>query len=124
MELGVLIDSLYNLRQQRLEASRAVDAMKAEESQLREKIQLALEESGLAKASGAVATAGLKRSIDPVVEDWDEFYRYIRENNRFDLLQRRVSAPAWRELKDEGIDVYGTTGQEVWDISLTKSTRG
>lgn len=124
MELGVLIDSLYNLRQQRLEASKAVDAMKAEEAKLRDQIQLALEESGLAKASGAIATAGLKRSIDPVVEDWDEFYRYIRENNRFDLLQRRVSAPAWRELNDEGTVVYGTTGQEVWDISLTKSTRG
>lgn len=124
MELGVLIDSLYNLRQQRLEASKAVDAMKAEEAKLRDQIQLELEKSGLAKASGAIATAGLKRSIDPVVEDWDEFYRYIRENNRFDLLQRRVSAPAWRELNDEGTVVYGTTGQEVWDISLTKSTRG
>lgn len=124
MELGTLIDSLYNLRQQRLEATKTVDAMKAEEAKLREQIQLKLEETGLAKASGAIATAGLKRSIDPVVDDWDEFYRYIRENNRFDLLQRRISAPAWRELNEEGTVVYGTTGQEVWDLSLTKSTRG
>jgi hypothetical protein len=123
-ELGVTIDALYNMRQQRLELQRAVDGLKAEETELRGQILDALEASGLAKASGQVATAGIKTSLEPMVEDWDLVFAWIRENNRFELVQKRISAPAWREYKESGILVPGTAPNEVVDISLTKSTRG
>ncbi len=124
IDIGNLIDSLYNLRQQRLEVEKDVKALKAREVALRQEIMTVLDESGLAKASGHVATSGIISSVDPLVTDWDEVHAYIRVNDRFDLLQKRLSAPAWRELNAEGILVPGTEPTVVRDLSLTKSTRG
>lgn len=123
-DLGTLIDTLYATRQQRLEIQKEVDALKNTETGLRGQILDLLENSGLAKASGQLATCGVKVSIEPSVVDWDEVHEFIRINNRFDLIQKRISAPAWRDLYQEGVTIPGTVPEEVRDISLTKSTRG
>jgi hypothetical protein len=123
-DLGTLIDTLYATRQQRLEITKQVDALKADEAKLRGTILQILETVGLAKASGHLATAGVKTSIEPSIIDWDEVHGYIREHDRFDLLQKRISAPAWRDLYNEGVTVPGTVPEEVIDLSLTKSVRG
>jgi len=123
-KLGSTIDALYALRQSRLEKQKEVDAMKAEEVAYRSTIIGMLEEAGLAKASGGMATAGIKTTVEPLVVDWDPVFEFIRKENRFELIQKRISAPAWRELKESGILVPGTEENPVIDISLTKSTRG
>ena len=124
MELGLIIDALYALRQKRLELQREVDKLKGEEVSMRETILLMLDQAGLGKASGALATCGITTKIEPVVEDWDEVHNFIRTHNRFDLLQKRLSAPAWRDLRENGELVPGTVEQVVQDVSLTKSSRG
>ena len=123
-QLGTLIDAVYALRAKRLELAKQVDAMKAEEWSRRVELLELLQKYGLAKASGAMATAGQTHSVEPMVTDWEEVWKWIRAENRFDLLQKRLSAPAWRELDEGGILVPGTVRQDVFDISLTKSTRG
>ena len=124
MELGELIDLLYDTRAQRLVISKQVDDFKAWETELRDAIRVALDRVGLQKASGQKATCGLKETIIPIVNDWLAIQEYIRTENRFDLLQKRLSAPAWRDLKEEGILVPGTEEGIDYDLSLTKSTRG
>ena len=123
MDLGVMIDGLYELRQKRLELTKQVDAFKAAEVQAREAILEQLDAVHLAKASGHMATCGVKESIEPIPEDWEMIHEFIRTNNRFDLVQKRLSAPAWRELRDSGLLVPGTSAVTVRDLSLTKSTR-
>lgn len=125
MGLGGLIDQLYALRADRLDLTKRVDAMKSEEASLRSRILEELDDIGLAKASGAMATCGVTMSIQPMVEDWDKVHEWIREHNRFDMLQKRLSIVAWRDLvQDSGELVPGTLVTEVRDVSLTKSTRG
>jgi hypothetical protein len=124
MSIGNLIDKAYDLRQKRLELQREVDKIKDQENEIRQAIMFELDMHGLAKASGAHASAGITMSIQPQVEDWDSVYRFVAETNRFDLLQKRLSTTAWRELVEEGVKVPGTFVTEVRDISLTKSTRG
>lgn len=123
-QLGSLIDAVYALRAKRLEMARAVDAIKAEEESRKYQLLELLEKYGLAKASGELATVGRVHKIEPLVANWEEVWDYIKENDRFDLMQRRLSAPAWRELEEGGTLVPGTVRQDVYDISLTKSTRG
>jgi hypothetical protein len=123
-ELGQGIDSLYALRERRLDIEKQVKEMKQQEYELRNQILMALGESGLAKASGQLATASIRVSTIPVVEDWDSVYKYVAENDRFDLLQKRLSTVAWRDLAESGTLVPGTASVEDTDISLTKSTRG
>ncbi len=124
MSIGNMIDSLYDLRQQRLNLQKQVDALKEQETALREAILFELDMNGLAKASGSHATAGVTLAIQPSVEDWDAVYGFIKQHERFDLLQKRLSTTAWRELVDEGVHVPGTFVTEVRDVSLTKSARG
>lgn len=122
--LGALIDQLYATRQQRLELTRQVDDFKTKEVMLRGDILKILEETGLAKASGQTATCGVTTKVEPQVTDWDQVHAWIRINNRFDLLQKRISAPAWRDLQADNTLVPGTEPVVVTDLSLTKSTRG
>ena len=123
--VGTLIDGLYALRAKRLETQKLVDEMKVEEQKMRGLIMMELDEMGLAKASGATATCGITMSIQPEIEDWEAVHKWIRDNDRFDLLQKRLSVVAWRDLISEaGVLVPGTLVTEVRDISLTKSSRG
>ena len=122
--LGILIDSLYATRQQRLDITKQVDALKSMEVELRGQILGILESTGLAKASGQMATCGITTKVEPIVTDWDAVHSWIRINNRFDLLQKRISAPAWRDLQADDTLVPGTEPTVVTDLSLTKSTRG
>ncbi len=122
--IGTLIDGLYALRSRRLELTKEVENMKSQETTMRQQIIMELDNIGLAKASGTEATVGITMSIQPEIEDWDEVHKYIREHDRFDLLQKRISVVAWRDLiNEEGTLVPGTLVTEVRDISLTKAHR-
>lgn len=122
-DLGSAIDALYALREMRLGYERKAKELKAEETEARNAILATLEESGLQKASGQQATCGIKTSIIPIVTDWDEVFTYIKDHDRFDLVQKRISVLAWSETyENEGL-IPGTEAVEDVDISLTKSSR-
>lgn len=123
MNLGPLIDKLYETRQKRLDLQKQADALKAQEVEMRQEVLATLRSMGMEKGTGSLATCGITVSIDPVVTDWDEVHNFIRENDRFDLLQKRLSAPAWRGLLETGVLIPGTEQTMVMDVSLTKSSR-
>jgi hypothetical protein len=122
-DLGPAIDALYALREARLDLERKAKDMKSQELEMRGAILECLDESGLSKASGLMATAGKKITIVPLVTDWDQVFGYIKQNDRFDLVQKRISVLAWRATLDEGGLIPGTEPVEEQDISLTKASR-
>ncbi len=122
-DIGTRIDALYALREQRLGIEKRVKELKEEELQMRNAIFELLASMGLTKASGAMATAGIKVSQVPLVEDWDKFQSYIQETGEFDLLQKRISVTAWRARYDDGVAIPGVSKVEDVDISLTKASR-
>lgn len=122
-ELGAAIDALYDLRESRLDLERQAKVLKAKEQEQRIAILDCLDASGLAKATGSLATAGKKITTIPLVTDWDLVFQYIKEKDRFDMIQKRISVTAWREtLDNEGL-VPGTEAVEDVDITLTKASR-
>ena len=123
MELGETIDLLYETRQQRLELEKSAQELKSKETQLREELLDMLSSIGLEKASGKQATVGIRRNEVPLVVEWEDIHQFIKTSDRFDLLQKRLSAPAWRELYQGGILVPGTVMGIDTELSLTKSTR-
>lgn len=66
----------------------------------------AIKDSGLEAVNVDGRRYSVKDEQVPVVEDWDGFYGFIKENDAFYLLQRRVSTPAFREA----IGLYGEDG--------------
>ena len=123
MTLGEAIDALYEARASRLVAARAVKELQVIEAKAKLDVLKLLQESGLEKASGKLATASILTDDVPFIKDWDEIYAYIKENDRFDLIQKRIGVVAWRELYHDGILVPGTEAAVETDLSLTKSTR-
>jgi hypothetical protein len=68
-----------------------------------------LEEQGSVRVSSKQGTASIGTQVLPIVEDWDEYWAYMRDNDAPHLLQRRPAVNAYRELlevalKEAGID--------------------
>jgi len=121
--LGQAIDNLYEARAARLTKAKEVDELRVLEVKAKAVVLEMLNQTGLSKASGMFATAGIMTTNIPFIKDWNAVHEYIKTNDRFDLLQRRIGVVAWRELYDNGILVPGTESAVDTDISLTKSTR-
>lgn len=123
LDLGKQIDELYAKRAERLALEKQVKELKEQETVLREALLHRLQDTGLQRASGAMATAGIKSSTKPIVTDWDQVYDYIKTNDRFDLVHQRISSLAWADLLAAGTLVPGTESFTELDVSLTKASR-
>jgi hypothetical protein len=91
-----------------------IEKLLKEKSELEERLEVLSKE--LCSAKGRIASAMRERGVTslkshahsftaqeeevPRVTDWDAFYRYVRRNNAFHLLHKRVSLLSWRELNE------------------------
>ena len=99
--IGGLIDQMSDIRETR----RKLDAESAGLKETYDKIELQLlglmDIEGCAKSTGRKATASIGEAVNFSFEEntgWDLFMAYVAKNKYFHLVQRRVSAPAAREL--------------------------
>ena len=81
-----------------------------------------LDEQGMEKASTGAGTASINETVLPNVVDWDEFYKYMLEEDSLHLLQRRPAAAAFRELIDSGFTIPGVEPYTQRSIGLRKKT--
>lgn len=123
LTLGQAIDNLYAARAARLAKAKEVKDLQVLETIAKAQVLQMLNAIGLAKASGMTATASITTEDIPFIKDWEAVHEYIKINDRFDLLQKRIGVVAWRDLFKDGILVPGTEPAVDTDISLTKSTR-
>ena len=123
LTLGQAIDNLYAARAARLAKAKEVKDLQVLETIAKAQVLQMLNAIGLAKASGMTATASITTEDIPFIKDWEAVHEYIKINDRFDLLQKRIGVVAWRDLFKDGILVPGTEPAVDTGISLTKSTR-
>ena len=55
------------------------------------------------------------------VEDWDDLYQFIRDNNAFYLLQRRLANAAYKEMLDSGSALPGVVPFTKRSLNMRKS---
>jgi hypothetical protein len=103
--------------------AKEVEDLKKQESDLDDLILGKLNDVGLEKASGQIATMGINIVVTGKVEDWKTFYEYVREKDFFHLLQRRLAQPAYRELLEQHDGVPGVVPQTIRKLSLTKASK-
>ena len=92
--------------------------LKSQQRKLESQISIRMQEQGLDKISNDICTISLKNEIVPTVEDWDALHEHITDTNQFELLQKRVSATAYRELIASGADVPGVKSTELTRINF------
>ena len=87
-------------------------------NELESRIILNLENQGVDRIGNDVCTVSIKKDVVPTVEDWDLVHQHIIENGQFELLQKRMSATAYRELQQMGQDVPGVKPTELTRINF------
>ena len=105
--LGAEIDSLWALREKKRTAEEAVKKIEGDIATLELELLTRLDAEGLDKASGQRGTVSIGETIVGTIEDWDDFTKYVAKTRNFQLLHRRVTDTAYRELLSMGRSVPG-----------------
>jgi len=88
-------------------------------------------EARLLATMDAIGTTTLKnewgnfrKSVNtlPVAKDWEAIYEYVKENDAFYLLFKRLSSTAYKEMLEAGEVLPGAESYEKETISITKPT--
>lgn len=119
-ELALVVDLLHSTRQMRLEMDRQVRQLKARETAMRERLINELPKSNATGIAGKLARATIVTKVEPTVEDWDAFWKWLVRNKAYDCVQRRISAPAIRARWENKKQVGGVGTINVVTVSLNK----
>lgn len=93
-------------------------AYKAKINELEGHIIYQLETQGVDRTGNDVCTVSIKKETVPTVEDWDAVHQHIIDTGQFELLQKRMSATAYRELQQLGQNVPGVKATELTRINF------
>jgi len=118
--LAVMVDDYIRLREERLSLERQAEAIKEKETALKAGLIEALSTHQAGGVAGRTHRVTLRKKSTPQVQDWAKLYDYIKANNAFDLIQRRLSAPAVVERWDVKEDIPGVIPVSFTDISINK----
>lgn len=117
--LGEVADHLKEVTLLRLEMKKEVDLVEAREKELRNYLveNLSDKETGV---SGRKYHAQVKKSVKPIVDDWEEVYDYIVDNDAFHILGKSLNAKAVNEIWDDDKKIPGVSKMHAKTLSLTK----
>ena len=119
--IGALADFYAEVRALRLAMSKATEEVHARETEVYNTILSWLSESPDTGGAGEQYRVQLVKKIRNQVADWPAVWAFIREHNAFELLQRRLSEPAIKELAEQGcLVIPGVTKAEVFELSFSK----
>lgn len=117
--MGASADLLHEVRDMRLLLDKLASAVKSRESEIQEHIIQNLSSGDDTGAAGKKYRVQIKTSDKPRPDDWGKIHQWIKDNNRFDLLQKRLSDKAVMEVLEDG-NIPGMDIMVSKSISLTK----
>ena len=118
--IGLCADEYASVRELRLAMQKLVDVVKARESEIKEHIIQELPKSQNTGAAGKKYRAQIVTKDEPTLKDWDALTTYIAENNRFDILTKRLADKAVKDMWEAGDTVPGIEKFRAVDVSITK----
>lgn len=116
-ELSQLASEFDAADQARLALQRELKKLEEEASKLKAKLITELESSNVPAIGCDTATFSLVEKEVPTVQDWPVLYAYIKEEDAFDLLQRRLSNEAVEVRWADGVVVPGVVKFPVTKLS-------
>lgn len=79
------------------------------------------DEMGLDRFAVGKLTFSISSQVVGNVEDWDAVHAYIKENDAFYLLQRRLSNAPYKEILDSGESLPGVVPFTKRTLNMRKS---
>ena len=117
MTLDDKINNLIEVKKQIKDINDQLKGIKEREEEIARDLIRELEKAGLKRMANDSATISVVTENVPDVTDWDEFYRFISEQQAFELLHKRVSATAFRELSQTQ-DIPGVQTRELVKLNF------
>ena len=105
--LGLSIDKCYKQKQKVSTLTGKCNKEKEILSALERDILQRMQKEGLETSGGKLAKITIQDKTFPDVFDWDKFYKYIKKNDAWDMLQKRVSSVAYKARLDDKVKVPG-----------------
>lgn len=118
--LAEKVDRLFTLRERKRRINDILKRIEEEYSPLELQIINDCETAGLDQARSTKATVSITTSVVPTVKDWDEYGKYILENQALYMLERRPAVGACRELFNAGESIPGVEPYEKKSLSMKK----
>tara|TARA_R100001460_G_scaffold26606_1_gene53821 strand:- start:1821 stop:2213 length:393 start_codon:yes stop_codon:yes gene_type:complete len=115
-----LDDKMNRLADTRLQLKALLEQekkLKQIQNALETEIAADMERQGLTQTGNDACTISLKTEIVPTVEDWDALHQHIIATGQFELLQKRMSATAYRELITMAQSVPGVRSTELTRVN-------
>ena len=115
-----LDDKMNRLADTRLQLKALLEQekkLKQIQNALETEIAADMERQGLTQTGNDACTISLKTEIVPTVEDWDALHQHIIATGQFELLQKRMSATAYRELITMVQSVPGVRSTELTRVN-------
>ena len=119
-DIPAMIEAYSDKRDERLALQRQTDTLKKEETQLQLELIAALKDAGMTSAGGSAHKVSMKVVQKPTAGDWEQIYEYIKDNDAFDLLQRRLGETAVKARWEDGIEIPGVISFPVEKLTLSK----
>lgn len=119
--LGSRIDELTAIRDHKRTLTAELKAVSEHYDTVKGAVLDALDAQDMIQGRGRTASATVTETVVPNVREWDAVQAYIRANEADYLYERRISATAWRELLESGIEVPGIQPFTRRDIALRKA---
>lgn len=119
------LDDLANERDALRETKRGIEQQLKELDALLATNEQAIievaDELGLDRFAVGKLTFSISEQTVGNVEDWDDLYQFIRDNNAFYLLQRRLANAAYKEILDGGDNLPGVVPFTKRSLNMRKS---
>lgn len=118
--LGELVDELHKLRERKRaiesQFKPKVEEISAEMAAAQERLIALMEAAGTMAARGTRASFTLTESLTPNVKNWEIFSNWVQETGNFQVLVKRVSAPALLSVRET------IKGKRIKGVEFIKST--
>lgn len=118
--LGACADRFYELKQKRLVVQKEVAKIEEEEKALKAHIIDNLPKSEASGVAGKLCRVSAVVKEIPQLKDDEAFFKYVKKTGRFDLMQRRLSDAAIKELWEDGKEVPGVEKFNAVTLSVNK----
>ena len=115
--LDDLMNSLADMREAISSTEEGLKTLKQKKNDLEAQLIAKMEDQGIDRTGNDRCSVSLKTETVPTVEDCDEVYKHILSTEQFELLHRRMSASAYRELLSLDMELPGVKPTDVVRIN-------
>lgn len=117
-----IVNHYISIRAQRLDLDRQAKVVKEQEDDLQKVIISKMREQEMKALGASNGLVKLHESEEPVAENWEEIWAFIKANDAWELLHKRITTTAVKERWADGIAVPGVGKVTTYKLTVSKGS--